>query len=46
VLHVAAATGQTDLIEFLVRKGCEVNGRDAAGQTALHLAAAAPDLVY
>jgi ankyrin repeat protein len=39
VLHIAAAIGQADLIEFLVRKSCDV-----AGQTALHLAAARLDL--
>jgi ankyrin repeat protein len=44
VLHIAAAIGQANLIEFLVRKGCEVDDRDAAGQTALDVAAAALDL--
>jgi ankyrin repeat protein len=44
VLHIAAATGQADLVEFLVVKSCEVNDRDVAGQTALHLAAAGLDL--
>jgi ankyrin repeat protein len=43
-LHIAAATGQADLIEFLVRNGCEVNDRDTTGQTSLHLAAAGTDL--
>jgi ankyrin repeat protein len=44
-LHIAAATGQADLIEFLVRNGCEVNARDGVGQTALHLASPGSDLL-
>jgi len=36
-LHVAAATGNTDVIELLVDNGACVDQRDIYGSTALHL---------
>jgi ankyrin repeat protein len=38
-LHYAAAFGQAHMIQVLVRLGCDVNVRDEAENTPLHLAA-------
>lgn len=38
-LHIAAAKGQTELVEQLLRVGAEINGQEGlGGKTALHLA--------
>ncbi|WP_204270217.1 ankyrin repeat domain-containing protein, partial [Klebsiella aerogenes] len=38
-LHAAAASGDATTIRRRARAGAEVNGRDAAGRTPLHVAA-------
>ena len=37
-LHIAAANGQTKVVQFLVEAGCEINQRSKDGLTALDLA--------
>lgn len=37
-LHIAARENHTELIEFLLRRGFEINGRDFEGRTPMHYA--------
>lgn len=39
LLQVATATGQVEVVEFLLKKGADVNLKDDFGATVLHLAA-------
>jgi len=39
-LHLAATMGHEDMVELLIERGADVNGRDASGSTPLHHAAA------
>ncbi len=43
-LHSAVAGGRTEVAEFLVSKGSDVNAQNRAGQTPLHMAAGAGHL--
>lgn len=37
-LHMAARSGQTEIVQFLIESGADVNARDAYGQTPLSVA--------
>ena len=38
-IHAAADGGETEAVRLLIEQGCDVNDRDADGNTALHFAA-------